>query len=109
MAAASAANAATGITATSTLLALGGIGIFVALFVIARALRRPAPTKRRRKKTPSNRIGAPSAQPRRRGAGGKGADMLNERNAIGARNLRRRFRAGFACDDITPTGASPQR
>ncbi len=41
MAAASAANAATGITATSTLLALGGIGIFVALFVIARAL---APT-----------------------------------------------------------------
>ena len=38
MAAASAANAATGITATSTLLALGGIGIFVALFVIARAL-----------------------------------------------------------------------
>lgn len=41
MAAASAANAATGITATSTLLTLGGIGIFVALFVIARAL---APT-----------------------------------------------------------------
>lgn len=41
MAAASAANAATGITATSTLLALGGIGIFVALFVIARVL---APT-----------------------------------------------------------------
>ena len=41
MAAASAANAATGITATSMLLALGGIGIFVALFVIARAL---APT-----------------------------------------------------------------
>lgn len=41
MAAASAANAATGITATSTLLALSGIGIFVALFVIARAL---APT-----------------------------------------------------------------
>lgn len=41
MAAASATNAATGITATSTLLALGGIGIFVALFVIARAL---APT-----------------------------------------------------------------
>lgn len=41
MTAASAANAATGITATSTLLALGGIGIFVALFVIARAL---APT-----------------------------------------------------------------